>query len=147
MERFVRTQRFRDGGAFRLTTRADKRRDGSESGIGWLEHINSPSPPRSGGEGWGEGLWNREMPRYRFVVHGQGDFENGVTGFYATRSCLARNLENAAAKVLTMLRKECERRRLGTITSLEVEESWRVGACETRKSSDRGFTFYTDENE
>jgi hypothetical protein len=87
------------------------------------------------------------MPRYRFVVHGQGDFANGVKGFYAARSCLASNQESAAARVLTMLRKECERRRLGTVSSLEVEEAWRISAFEARKPSDRGFTLYTDENE
>jgi hypothetical protein len=87
------------------------------------------------------------MPLYRVLVHGEGEFADGVKGFYATRCCRAPHPEIAAAQGMELVRNDCDRLKLGQIASLEVEETWSIDASEKDKPADRGFTFYTDEDE
>jgi hypothetical protein len=93
------------------------------------------------------GQQSRKMPFYRFLIHGEGEFRDGIKGFYATRCSRGANQETAAAQVMEIVRSDCEKLKLGQIAFLEVEETWSVNASEIDKPFDRGFTFYTDEDE
>ena len=72
---------------------------------------------------------------------------NGIVSFYTTRWCWARNQEAAAARALKIIRRDIEIRRLGTIASLEVEEGWHITPFDIPKAPNRGYTFYTGEDE
>ena len=89
------------------------------------------------------------MPFYRFRIHGTGNLRNGMEGFYTTRWCWAPDQESAAAKAIRIVRKDAESQHLGTISSLEVEEGWRISVFEISKAPNRGYTLYGpgDENE
>jgi hypothetical protein len=87
------------------------------------------------------------MPFYRFRIHGSGNVRNGIAGFYTTRWCWASDQESAAEKAIRIVRKDVERQRLGTISSLEVEEVWRISIFEIPKAPNRGYTFYGDGSE
>jgi len=87
------------------------------------------------------------MPFYRFIMHGDGNLVNGIKGFYTTRWCWASDQQNATSKALRIVRQDIERQRLGTITSLEIEEGWRITPFDIRKAPNRGYTFYIAEDE
>jgi hypothetical protein len=82
------------------------------------------------------------MPFYRFRIHGTGNIRNGIVGFYTTRWCWAPDQEGAAAKALRIVRKDVERRRMGTLSSLKVEKGQRISVFEIPKAPNRGYTFY-----
>jgi hypothetical protein len=87
------------------------------------------------------------MPFYRFRIHGSGNVRNGIVGFYTTRWCWASDQESAAAKAIETVRKDIERQRFGTISSLKVEEGCHIGVFEIPKAPNRGYTFYGDGSE
>ena len=82
------------------------------------------------------------MPFFRFRIHGDGNLPNGIEGFYTTRWCWASNQDRAAAKALGIVRKEVEKRQLGTLSLLEVEDGWRISVFEILKAPNLGYTFY-----
>jgi len=63
-------------------------------------------------------------------------------GFYTTRWCWARDQESGAAKAIKIVRKDVERQRLGPLSSLKVEQGWRISVFEIPKAPNRGCTFY-----
>ena len=70
-----------------------------------------------------------------------------MEGFYTTRWCWAPDQETAAAKAMRIVCKDVEKQQLGTLSSLEVEEDWRITVFEIRKAPNRGYTLYGPENE
>jgi len=85
------------------------------------------------------------VPFFRFILHGTGDFSDGIAGFYTTRWSWARTKEGAESKILKQVKRDLNRRlNHGAIQTLEVEEARRINLLEIWRASNRGYTFYSE---
>jgi hypothetical protein len=85
------------------------------------------------------------VPFFRFILHGTGDFPDGIAGFHSTRWAWARTKEAAESKVLKQVKRNLNRRlNREAIRTLEIEEAWRISPLEIWRAPNRGHTFYNE---